>query len=194
MLTKLKTGLVFGSAVLLLAACGDQEKTTNNSASSTTDSSESNAETANFEGKSFTVTYEQAIEAFQQAYPEAAISSVDFDKDLGEYSFEVEGFDDTQEIEWEINAENGEEIKNNTEKKDSDHDDQKLMLDELMSTEELITASVEKAQNAILASWNLEADDETNMPLFTGEFKEGNNEVDVQLNAKTGEFLSIEND
>lgn len=194
MLTKLKVGMISGSALLLLAACGGQEEPTTNSASSTTESADSNAETANFEGKSFSVTYEQAIAAFQEAYPDAAISSVDFDKDFGEYSFEINGFDDTQEIEWEINAENGEETKNNTEKKDSDHDDQELMVDDLMSIEELLTASEEEAQNAVLVSWNLEADDDTNTPLFTGEFTEGNNETDVHLNAETGEFLSIEND
>lgn len=194
MIKKFKAGMIGGSAMLLLAACGGQEEPANNSASSTMESADSNAETANFEGKSFSVTYEQAIAAFQEAYPAAAISSVDFDKDFGKYSFEINGFDETQEIEWEIDAKNGEETKNNTEKKDADHDDRELMVDDLMTSEELITASVDEAQNAVLVSWNLEADDDTNMPLFTGEFKEGNNEVDVHLNAETGEFLSIEND
>lgn len=194
MFKKFKVGLVSGSAVLLLAACGGQEEPTNNSASSTTESSDSNAETANFEGKNFEVTYEQAIADFQEAYPDAAISSVDFDEDFGEYSFEINGFDDTQEIEWEVNAENGEEIQNKTEKKDADNDDRELMVNDLMTIKELIKASEDEAQNALLVSWNLEADDDTTTPLFTGEFIEGNNEIDVHLNAETGEFISIEND
>ena len=108
--------------------------------------------------------------------------------------FEINGFDDTEEIEWEINAENGKETKNNTEKKDADNDDRELMVDDLMTIDELITKSEDEAQNAVLVSWKLEVDDNTNTPLFTGEFKEGNNEVDVHLNAETGEFLSSEND
>jgi len=63
-----------------------------------------------------------------------------------------------------------------------------------MTIDELIAKSEEEAPNAVLLSWNLEADDDTNIPLFTGEFEEGNNEVDVHLNAETGKFLSAEND
>lgn len=213
MLTKVKLGLISGSALVLLAACGSTETTTENTATSTTESSttssmesssttesmnassaESNSGSKNFEGKEFSVTYEQAVADFQKAYPDAAISSIDFDKDLGKYSFEISGFDDTQEIEWEINAENGEETKNKTEKKDSDFDDQELMVDNLMAIDELITKSEEEAPNAILESWNLESDEDTKTPLFTGEFTEGNNETDVHLNAETGEFLLVEND
>ena len=205
---KLKVGLISGSALILLAACGGIETITNDSVTSTKEStassmvSSSTTESANsessasknFEGKSFSVTYEQAIADFQEAYPDAAISSIDFDKDFGKYTFEINGFDDTQEIEWEVNAEDGKETKNNTEKKDADFDDQELMVDDLMAIDELITKSEEEAPNAVLVSWNLEADDDTKTPLFTGEFEEGNNEVDVHLNAETGEFLSVEND
>ena len=195
MLTKLKVGLVSGSVLIFLAACGSTEAPTDNSASSTiTESDDSSSALKNFEGKSFSVTYEQAIADFQETYPDAAISSIDFDKDFGGYSFEINGSDDTQEIEWEVNAENGKEIKNSTEKKDSDYDDQELIVDNLMTINELITKSEEEAPNAVLVSWNLEADDKTNTPLFTGEFKDGNNEVDIHLNAETGEFLSAEND
>lgn len=205
---KLKVGLISGSALILLAACGGIETITNDSVTSTKEStassmvSSSTTESANsessasknFEGKSFSVTYEQAIADFQEAYPNAAISSIDFDKDFGKYTFEIKGFDDTQEIEWEVNAEDGKETKNNTEKKDADFDDQELMVDDLMAIDELITKSEKEAPNAVLVSWNLEADDDTKTPLFTGEFEEGNNEVDVHLNAETGEFLSVEND
>lgn len=192
MLSTVKIVLVSGSALLLLAACGSAETPTNSS--TTTGSDVSSSVSENFEGKSFSVTYEQAIADFQKAYPAAAISSIDFDKDFGEYTFEISGFDDTQEIEWEINAENGEETKNKTEKKDSDHDDQELMVDDLMTINELIAKSEEEVSNTVLVSWNLEADEDTKTPLFTGEFKEGMNEVDVHLNAETGEFLSVEND
>ena len=213
-MTKLKIGLMSGSALLLLAACGNAEAPTEESTTSTSESAtssmessstsetmnsssaESSSETAskNFEGKSFSVTYEQAVADFQEAYSDAAISSVDFDKDFGEYTFEINGFDDTQEIEWEISAETGEETKNNTEKKDSDFDDQELMIENLMTIDELITKSEEEAPNAALVSWNLEVDDDTRTPIFTGKFEEENNEIDVHLNAETGEFLSVEND
>ena len=117
MLTKLKVGLISGSALILLAACGGKNQNI------ITESSDSSSAATNFEGKSFSVTYEQAIADFQEAHPSVAISSIDFDKGFGAYSFEINGFDDTQEIEWEINAENGKETKNNTEKKDADNDD-----------------------------------------------------------------------
>ena len=208
MLAKVKLGLISGSALALLAACGtetpNEETPTSTPESETSSSMESSATSSsadsssmsstNFEGKSFSVTYEQAVADFQEAYPDAAISSVDFDKDFGEYTFEINGFDDTQEIEWEVNAENGEETKNNTEKKDSDFDDQELMTDDVMPIDELIASSEEEAPNATMVSWNLEVDDDTKTPVFTGEFEEGNNEVDVLLNAETGEFLSTDND
>lgn len=209
MLTKLKLGLVSGSALILLAACStetpNEEAPASTSESEATSSMESTsmaesessssvASSENFEGKSFSVNYEQAVADFQKAYPDAAISSIDFDKDFGEYTFEINGFDDTQEIEWEVNAETGEETKNNTEKKDSDFDDQELMTDDVMAIDELIAKAEEEAPNATMVSWNIEADDDTKIPLFTGEFEEGNDEIDVHLNAETGEFLSVEND
>lgn len=210
MITKLKVGLISGSALILLAACGGSKTTTDDSATSskestassmtssaTTESADSSSESSaskNFEGKSFSVTYEQAIADFEEAYPDAAISSIDFDKDFGEYTFEINGFDDTQEIEWEVNAENGKETKNNTEKKDADFDDQELMVDDLMAIDELMSKVEAEVSNAAMISWNLEADDDTKTPLFTGEFEKDENEVDVHLNAETGEFLSVEND
>ncbi|MBT2731811.1 PepSY domain-containing protein [Carnobacterium sp. ISL-102] len=207
MLTTIKAGSVSGIALILLSACGNAEAPTDDSINSTSESTASSMESStttesddvsstskNFDGKTFSVTYEQAIADFQKAYPNAVISSVDFDKDFGKYTFEINGFDDIQEIEWEVNAENGVETKNNIEKKDSDFDDQELAVDNLMTINELIAKSEEEAPNAVLLSWNLEADDDTNIPLFTGEFEEGNNEVDVHLNAETGEFLSVEND
>lgn len=84
MLSTIKIGLVSGSALPLLTACG----------------STSSSVSENFEEKSFSVTYEQAIADFQKAYPAAAISSIDFDKDFAKYTFEISGFKDTQEIEW----------------------------------------------------------------------------------------------
>ncbi|AEB30715.1 hypothetical lipoprotein precursor [Carnobacterium sp. 17-4] len=205
MLAKVKLGLISGSALALLAACGTEtpneetptstpESESSSSMESSATSDSSSVSSTNFEGKSFSVTYEQAVADFQEAYPDAAISSVDFDKDFGEYTFEINGFDDTQEIEWEVNAETGEETKNNTEKKDSDFDDQELMVDDVMAIDELIANSEEEAPNATMVSWNLEVDDDTKTPVFTGEFEEGNNEVDVLLNAETGEFLSTDND
>lgn len=213
MLAKVKLGLISGSALALLAACGTETpteetptSTPESEASSSMESSamsssatlssadSSSMSSTNFEGKNFSVTYEQAVADFQKAYPDAAISSVDFDKDFGEYTFEINGFDDTQEIEWEVNAETGEETKNNKEKKDSDFDDQELMIDDVMAIDELIASSEEEAPNATMVSWNLEVDDDTKTPVFTGEFEEGSNEVDVLLNAETGEFLSTDND
>ena len=208
MLAKVKLGLISGSALALLAACGtetpneeaptstpESEASSSMESSATSNSADSSSTSStNFEGKNFSVTYEQAVADFQEAYPDAAISSVDFDKDFGEYTFEINGFDDTQEIEWEVNAETGEETKNNTEKKDSDFDDQELMTDDVMPIDELIASSEEEAPNATMVSWNLEVDEDTKTPVFTGEFEEGNNEVDVLLNAETGEFLSTDND
>ena len=208
MLAKVKLGLISGSALALLVACGtetpneeaptstpESEASSSMESSATSNSADSSSTSStNFEGKSFSVTYEQAVADFQEAYPDAAISSVDFDKDFGEYTFEINGFDDTQEIEWEVNAETGEETKNNTEKKDSDFDDQELMTDDVMPIDELIASSEEEAPNATMVSWNLEVDEDTKTPVFTGEFEEGNNEVDVLLNAETGEFLSTDND
>lgn len=205
MLTKLKFGLVSGGALLLLAACGGPETTTNDSANSTTESSatssmessttsEESSNPKNFEGESFTVTYEQAIASFQETYPESSITSIDFDKDFGEYTFEINGFNDAEEIEWEVSAETGDETKNKTEKKDVDFDDQELMVEELMPIDELITKAEDEASNATLMSWNIEVDDDTKTPVFTAEFEENNNDLEVQLNAETGEFLSTDND
>ena len=131
-----KTPILFGIAALgLLAGCtqnntGNSEPAQNSSSSTAvasssettssqaTGSSSSSAAIAN--GGLPTVTVEEAIQIFQDKYPDAAITSIDLDTSFGNYFYQVEGVDDTNEFELKIDAETKETSEERTEKLDAD--------------------------------------------------------------------------
>ncbi len=144
------------------------------------------------------MTVEEAIQIFQDKYPDAAITSIDLDTSFGNYFYQVEGVDDTNEFELKIDAETKETSEERTEKLDADEqngvkkDADQLDLTNLLSLEEISDIAVKEAGGGQATDWSL--DKEMNVTYWEVKVEDGNKQTDVKINAQTGEVLETELD
>ena len=142
LLKKLQISLVSLSAVGLLAACGndtntdsttppveEQEETTTEESS--TDGEQEVVETPNTgDYANLTVKPEEAFDVYRDKYPNAKITQVQLDQDMGNFVYKVDGFEGTTEYELKIDPMDATILKEDT---DTDKDDD---LDEMEITRE----------------------------------------------------------
>ncbi|WP_373706220.1 PepSY domain-containing protein [Jeotgalibaca porci] len=185
---------LIGLSGLVLAACGDNAETTDTTPATndTTTETSSVTEDTGVVDNSTTATedilsLEEVVDIYMGEYPNAQIQKVDYDKDSGDWTYEITGVSENREYEVEINAVSGEIIKVD---EDDVDDDAYLAFDTIITPEEAIeiakTALAEEA--AVLEGWELDVDD--NRTKYDIEF-EGSNR-DVKLDAETGEVIEID--
>lgn len=185
---------LIGLSGLVLAACGDNAETTDTTPATndTTTETSSVTEDTGVVDNSTTVTedilsLEEVVDIYMGEYPNAQIQKVDYDKDSGDWSYEITGVSENREYEVEINAVSGAIIKVD---EDNVDDDAYLAFDTIITPEEAVeiakTALAEEA--AVLEGWELDVDD--NRTKYDIEF-EGSNR-DVKLDAETGEVIEID--
>ncbi|MGO4994084.1 PepSY domain-containing protein [Jeotgalibaca porci] len=185
---------LIGLSGLVLAACGDNAETTDTTPATndTTTETSSVTEDTGVVDNSTTATedilsLEEVVDIYMGEYPNAQIQKVDFDKDFGDWTYEITGVSENREYDAEINAVSGEIIKVD---EDDVDDDAYLAFDTIITPEEAIeiakTALAEEA--AVLEGWELDVDD--NRTKYDIEF-EGSNR-DVKLDAETGEVIEID--
>lgn len=146
------------------------------------------------------VTVAEAISAYEKAYPNTSITSIDLDTSFGAYYFEVKGVDDNKEYELKINAETGDETKEREENLDADEKngtkktEDALDLKDILSLEDATKFAAEalavEAETA--TDWSL--DRELAVTYWEVTFKSGRSESSVKLNAQTGAVLETELD
>ncbi|WP_373758391.1 PepSY domain-containing protein [Jeotgalibaca porci] len=185
---------LIGLSGLVLAACGDNAETTDTTPATndTTTETSSVTEDTGVVDNSTTATedilsLEEVVDIYMGEYPNAQIQKVDYDKDSGDWTYEITGVSENREYEVEINAVSGEIIKVD---EDDVDDDAYLAFDTIITPEEAIeiakTALAEEAD--VLEGWELDVDD--NRTKYDIEF-EGSNR-DVKLDAETGEVIEID--
>lgn len=185
---------LIGLSGLVLAACGDNAETTDTTPATndTTTETSSVTEDTGVVDNSTTATedilsLEEVVDIYMGEYPNAQIQKVDFDKDFGDWTYEITGVSENREYDAEINAVSGDIIKVD---EDDIDDDAYLAFDSIITPEEAIeiakTALAEEA--AVLEGWELDVDD--NRTKYDIEF-EGSNR-DVKLDAETGEVIEID--
>ncbi|WP_373742904.1 PepSY domain-containing protein [Jeotgalibaca porci] len=185
---------LIGLSGLVLAACGDNAETTDTTPATndTTTETSSVTEDTGVVDNSTTATedilsLEEVVDIYMGEYPNAQIQKVDYDKDSGDWTYEITGVSENREYEVEINAVSGDIIKVD---EDDVDDDAYLAFDTIITPEEAIeiakTALAEEAD--VLEGWELDVDD--NRTKYDIEF-EGSNR-DVKLDAETGEVIEID--
>lgn len=185
---------LIGLSGLVLAACGDNAETTDTTPTTndTTTETSSVTEDTGVVDNSTTATedilsLEAVVDIYMGEYPNAQIQKVDYDKDSGDWTYEITGVSENREYEVEINAVSGDIIKVD---EDDVDDDAYLAFDTIITPEEAVeiakTALAEEA--AVLEGWELDVDD--NRTKYDIEF-EGSNR-DVKLDAETGEVIEID--
>lgn len=185
---------LIGLSGLVLAACGDNAEPTDTTPATndTTTETSSVTEDTSFVENATTVTkdtlsLEEVIAIYMGEYPNAQIQKVDFDKDFGDWTYEMTGVSENREYNVEINAVSGDIIKVD---EDDIDDDAYLAFDSIITPEEAIeiakTALAD--ESAVLEGWELAVDN--NRTEYDIEF-EGSNRG-VTLDAETGEVIEID--
>lgn len=107
----------------------------------------------------------------------------------GDPVYRIELFSDTEEADIDLNAETLEEVQREIESREADDHFVAIDLGALLSLDE--AAELARAETAgAIVEWELDTDDQ----VFEYEFKfvDGSDDVEVVVNAKTGEIIEID--
>lgn len=160
----------------------DQGNTTNNQdENSTTDTTGNTADTTATSDATITVSPADAIMKFNEKYPDVKIDEFSFGKENRTFIYEINGFDDKSEYEFEVDATDGTILKDNTEM-DNTADNTAINLDLINEIQPLIDNSINEAGSDYhLDSYNVEFE------------KNGNfNKLDIELENSKGLDIEFE--
>ncbi len=154
----------------------DESNTTNNQDKGDTTSNQESTEVANI-----TVAPADAIAKFNEKYPDVKIDEFSFGKENKTFIYEINGFDDNSEYEFEIDATDGTILKDNTEM-DNTADNTAINLDLINEIQPLIDKSL------------TEAGSDYHLDSYSVEFeKNGNfNKLDIELENSKGQDIEFE--
>ena len=197
---KIQMGIISLSALAVLTACGDggtqddapaqDEPTTEEPAPSPEDEASQDGATgedtaSGIYNREFQVSLDDATQMFYDMFGEdATIDQIEFDEDDGVYEYNIDGWDQENEYELDINADTGDIIEENTER-DSDQDDT-LELEGIISPQEAMDIAVEEAGSEIVEDWTLEVDD--GVTVYEVNFENADDD-DIVIDAASGDII-----
>lgn len=201
MMKKIKLGTLLLSGVLVLAACsnGTQNQTETKLETATETKVETNAETSletetndntQNQGETANVTINRAVEIFYEKFgdKEINITQIDFDKDDGKYTYEIEGWKDNKEYKLEIDAQTENILEQKSEADDDiDKDDIIISLDKIVSPEKAIEEALKQAKANYIEGWDLNTED--GVLVYEVDVKDGE---DVIISANDGSFIKFD--
>lgn len=194
--------VILGLSVALLgglAGCGTDSDDSASSSSSTQKTSQtSNSQTSSEATTNFKVSVDDAIKAYQEAYPDSDITSVDLETSFGKYLYKIEGVDDNKEYEVRVDADTKEVSKEREENLDTEDKDgvkrkeDKLDLDNLLSVEKVSDIAVKHVGKGKATDWSLDKD--MGKTYWEVKVMDGHKETEVKIDAKSGDVLESETD
>lgn len=205
---KILYGSMTGLALFLVAGCTsktptavsstNEQKETVISTTETSSSVQQEATTTSEKTSAVAVSLEKVTTAFEKKYPEAKITSLQLDTDFGRYFYEIEGVDQQKEYQVEVNAETGEFTKEKVETLDADEQngvkmqEEALDLTNIISREQATTLAEKAAKVGQATDWKLEK--ELGITYWEVKVKEGQQKIEVKIDAHSGEILTTERD
>lgn len=108
------------------------------------------------------VTPEEAFDKFMELHPNTKVKSVDLDKEVMEYQYVVEGYDENNEYEVKMNPVDGEVISDDSDDLDMDDDDDdgEITKDHLSKVDSIIDkAKKEDGSDSELDEWDISIED-----------------------------------
>lgn len=205
---KILYGSMTGLALFLVAGCTsktptavsstNEQKETVISTTETSSSVQQEATTTSEKATAVAVSLEKVTTAFEKKYPEAKITSLQLDTDFGRYFYEIEGVDQQKEYQVEVNAETGEFTKEKVETLDADEQngvkmqEEALDLTNIISREQATTLAEKEAKVGQATDWKLEK--ELGITYWEVKVKEGQQKIEVKIDAHSGEILTTERD
>lgn len=176
----------------------NEQKETVISTTETSSSVQQEATTISEKTSAVAVSLEKVTTAFEKKYPEAKITSLQLDTDFGRYFYEIEGVDQQKEYQVEVNAETGEFTKEKVETLDADEQngvkmqEEALDLTNIISREQATTLAEKEAKVGQATDWKLEK--ELGITYWEVKVKEGQQKIEVKIDAHSGEILTTERD
>ena len=205
---KILYGSMTGLALFLVAGCTsktptdvsstNEQKETVISTTETSSSVQQEATTISEKTSAVAVSLEKVTTAFEKKYPEAKITSLQLDTDFGRYFYEIEGVDQQKEYQVEVNAETGEFTKEKVETLDADEQngvkmqEEALDLTNIISREQATTLAEKEAKVGQATDWKLEK--ELGITYWEVKVKEGQQKIEVKIDAHSGKILTTERD
>lgn len=205
---KILYGSMTGLALFLVAGCTsktptavsstNEQKETVISTTETSSSVQQEATTTLEKTSAVAVSLEKVTTAFEKKYPEAKITSLQLDTDFGRYFYEIEGVDQQKEYQVEVNAETGEFTKEKVETLDADEQngvkmqEEALDLTNIISREQATTLAEKAAKVGQATDWKLEK--ELGITYWEVKVKEGQQKIEVKIDAHSGKILTTERD
>lgn len=201
MMKKIKLGTLLLSGVLVLAACsnGTQNQTETKletatetkveTATETSLETETNDNTQN-QAENKNISINRAVEIFYEKFgdKEINITQIDFDKDDGKYTYEIEGWKDNKEYKLEIDAQTENILEQKSEADDDiDKDDIIISLDKIVSPEKAIEEALKQAKANYIEGWDLNTED--GVLVYEVDVKDGE---DVIISANDGSFIKFD--
>jgi len=190
--------IITGAALMLLVACGNDETKdnngTNNETSTKTEVNTTNEPATNAKSDITNpkVSMKEAVDTFLEAYPDAKIESIDLDSGFDGLRYEIDGFDAAKEYEVVIDAET-KEMKVNEVEANRDREEALDFSNIIEPSEAIEKASAkDEVSGFTLTSWSLEADN--GKPHYTMDFKKNIKEIEIKVDATTGEILEVQMD
>ena len=126
-----------------------------------------------------TLSAEDAVKIFNDKYANVNIDEISFEKDNGVYAYEINGFDDANEYELEVNAADGSIIKDKVEK-DNTSDKKAIDLGLIKNIDELVATSIK------------DAGDGYHLNSFSLEHEAGITKLDVEVENASGKDIEYE--
>ena len=151
---------LFAVSSLALTACTNDDS--EDESKDTTALVEDQVDQEDTEADTYTNLTMQAVDAFDTfmaEYPDAKISKVQLDKDLGDFVYKVEGFMENNEYELEIDPMTAEILKKE-EDTDDDQDEIEISREQVEKVNDLVDNSLTDAgEDAELEEWTLDEED-----------------------------------
>lgn len=126
-----------------------------------------------------TLSAEDAVKIFSDKYANVNIDEISFELDNGVYAYEINGFDDANEYELEVNAADGSIIKEKSEK-DNTADKKAIDLGLIKNIDELVATSLK------------DAGDGYHLNSFSLEHEAGITKLDIEVEDASGKDIEYE--
>lgn len=136
----------------------------------------------------FPVTMDDAVQTFHDEFGEdVTIDQIDFDEDDGNYEYNVQGWNQENEYDLDINADTGEIQERDTES-DNDDDDQEdtLELENILTPQEAMDIAVQEAGSEIVEEWSLDTDN--GLTVYEVNLENADDD-DITIDAATGDVV-----
>ncbi|WP_432225466.1 PepSY domain-containing protein [Lactiplantibacillus argentoratensis] len=180
-------------SVALLAGCGTRQSSQGKTTSQSTSTQSSSTKSVTATTKVYLTA---AIKKFQQQFPNASVTSIELEDQLGRPVYTLEGVGGTQEHELQLNGRTGKVISKKSEMLDQDDqadaERDRLNLNKVISPSKAVAIAVHDRNGGYASELKLDKDNDTTY--WEVQVHQGKQQVDVKIDAYEGSILETEHD